>query len=143
MPQTEAQKRLYNLAKKQDGQAAININTNTQTVAEPQNEAKKEETISDISLSDVTKQRRIQNLGERTELLRILKHFFFFQLAVMNLVVGALVFCVVFDFKFLNDIQTADLQICVSFMKYYISAILVELLGGIIFVVHKVFSEKF
>lgn len=143
MSHTEAQERLSNLAKKQDGQSTPESATDTKVTIEHQNDIRQEETISDISLSDVTKQRRIQNLGERTELLHALKHLFFLQLAVMNLVVGILILWVVFDFSFFNDIHSADLQVCVSFMKYYISAILVELLGGIIFVVHKVFSEKF
>ena len=62
------------------------------------------------------------------------------QLFFMNLIVAVIVFWVVFDCPKFTTLDTNILGIVLSFLKFYISAVIVELLGGMIYIVHKVFN---
>lgn len=84
----------------------------------------------------------VQNLQERKTLLILLGVFFAVQLISMNLFVGFLIFWTTCDISWLREMDFELLSIMTSFMKFYISAILVEILGGIIFITHKVYTEK-
>lgn len=64
------------------------------------------------------------------------------QLFFMNVVVIVIVLWVVLELPFLRAVENNTLTILVDMMKYYITAVLVELLGGIIYIVHNVFSDK-
>ena len=61
----------------------------------------------------------------------------------MNLLVALIVMWVIFKCKCFNNLNKDILSLIVSFIKSYITVVLAELLGGIIYVTHKVFSEKF
>lgn len=95
-----------------------------------------------LSFDDIKKRQGIQNLTERTRLLNILKTLFAIQLIAMNLLVALVIIWTVFDFTFFNDVNANLLNEVVGFLKFYISAILVELLSAIVYIIHKVFSLK-
>lgn len=102
----------------------------------------KENKSSSISIRDIRKQKGIQNLEERKQLLSILKRLFGIQLVFMNAIVAVLAVWVVFKIPFFNEVEPEVLKEVMSFVRFYITAVLVELLGGIIYITHKVFSEK-
>ena len=61
----------------------------------------------------------------------------------MNLIVALIIAWVIFKWDRFNNVDKDVLALVVSFVKSYITVVLAELLGGIIYVTHKVFSEKF
>ncbi len=105
-----------------------------------QNIDEPEETLFEsIELADVEKQQKIVH---RDQLLHILSRLFTIQLVFMNIIVLCVVVWTVFRCKCFNTVESNVLDIVTSFMKYYISAILAELLTAIIYITHKVFSKK-
>ncbi len=98
---------------------------------------------SSLSFDELRKKKGIQNLQERSKLLSILKWLFGIQLVFMNLIVALIIIWVIFKCEHFNNVDKEILGLVVSFVKSYITVVLAELLGGIIYVTHKVFSEKF
>ncbi len=96
-----------------------------------------------LSFDELRKKKGIQNLEERSKLLNILKWLFGIQLVFMNLIVALIIIWVIFKCEHFNNVDKEVLGLVVSFVKSYITVVLAELLGGIIYVTHKVFSEKF
>lgn len=88
------------------------------------------------------RKRGLQNLEERKKLLDILKILFIIQLVFMNCIVLFIVVWIVFKSKIFNEINSELLKEILLFIKYYISAVLVELLGALVYVIHRVFSAK-
>lgn len=97
---------------------------------------------SALTADDLKYKKGYQNLEERTKLLGILKSLFKLQLFFMNAIVLIVVLWVALDFSFLRSIDADVLKSIIELLKYYIAAILVELLGGVIFIVHQVFTDK-
>ncbi len=94
------------------------------------------------SLNDLKRQKGKLNLEERKKLLNILKMLFSIQLIFMNVVVLLIVCWCIFEIPFLRTVNQEILTLLVDLSKYYVTAVLVELLGGIIYIVHNVFSDK-
>lgn len=94
-----------------------------------------------VSLEDLKYKKGIQNLDERKKLINVLGIIFAIQLFFMNIIVGLIVSWSIFNFPCFHDINTDLLNILVDLSKYYVTAILVELLGGIIYIVHNVFKD--
>lgn len=101
-----------------------------------------ENSSPNISADALRKKKGELNLEERKKLLNILKFLFGAQLFFMNVVVLVIVLWVVLELPFLRTVDDNILTILVDMTKYYITAVLVELLGGVIYIVHNVFSDK-
>lgn len=87
--------------------------------------------------------RRIQqNLSHRENLIKILGILFLIQMVFMNVIVLAIVLWVALDLTWLNDVSLGALSEISGMTKFYVTAVLVELLGGIIFIVQSVFRDK-
>ncbi len=93
-------------------------------------------------LKELRRKKGHLNLAERQHLLGLLGRLFKIQLICMNIIVFIVIVWAVFDFPFFRELKGEVLSDVMSFMKFYISAVLVELLGGIIFITHKVFTQK-
>ena len=61
----------------------------------------------------------------------------------MNLVILVFLSWIILDIDIFRQVEAEMVKVVSSFLKFYVSAILVELLGGIIYIVHSVYSEKF
>ena len=94
------------------------------------------------SARELLRKKEQQKLEERKTLLRILSTLLGIQIFFMNVVVLLIAVWCVFDFDFFREVDANILSGIFDFTKYYVTAVLVELLGGIIFIVHNVFSEK-
>lgn len=87
--------------------------------------------------------RRIQqNLAHREKLIKILRTLFLIQMVFMNVIVLVIVLWVALGFTWLNDVSVEVLSEISGITKFYVTAVLVELLGGIIFIVQSVFRDK-
>ena len=94
------------------------------------------------TLKELAAKKQNQNLAERKILLVILAVLLGIQLLFMNAVVLLIVLWSLFDWEFFRELDTDVLKCILDFTKYYVTAVLVELLGGIIYIVHRVFSDK-
>lgn len=103
---------------------------------------KRDEQPPKITAAALKAQKGIQNLQERLKLFGVLKVLFGIQMVFMNIIVLLIVAGSFLDLPFTNDLSDDTLKILIGFVKYYITAVLVELLGAIVFVVHNVFSDK-
>ena len=83
-----------------------------------------------------------QNLAERKVLLIILAVLLGIQLFFMNAVVLLIILYSIFDWDVFRTLDATVLHSILDFTKYYVTAVLVELLGGIIYIVHRVFTNK-
>lgn len=95
-----------------------------------------------VTLRDLALKKQNQNLAERKVLLIILAVLLGLQLLFMNAVVLLIVLWSIFDWKCFRVLDADVLKCILDFTKYYVTAVLVELLGGIIYIVHRVFSER-
>ncbi len=82
------------------------------------------------------------NIKQQKVLLIGLLILFGLQLLTMNIVVILVVIWSIFDFGFFKNIEHGILVEISNLTKYYVTAVLAELLSGIIFIVYKVFSYK-
>ena len=112
------------------------------TAVEKEKRAKTRRKKSPPSFDDLKIKRGIQNLEERARLIKYLFVLFIIQLSVMNFIVFITVLWVALDLPFFKNTDLDTLEIIVNMIKYYITVVLAELLGGIIFIVHQVFSDK-
>lgn len=94
------------------------------------------------TLKELVIKRRSQNLKERKMLLVILAMLLGLQLIFMNAIILLIVLSSLFKFKCFKVVRIDVLTQLLDFSKYYVTAVLVELLGGIIYIVHRVFSDK-
>ncbi len=94
------------------------------------------------TLKELAAKKQNQNLAERKVLLVILAVLLGIQLLFMNAIVLLIVLWSLFDWEFFRELDTDVLKCILDFTKYYVTAVLVELLGGIIYIVHRVFSDK-
>lgn len=87
--------------------------------------------------------RRIQqNLSHREKLIKIVGALFFAQMTFMNVIVLAIVLWATLDFPWLNKVSPGILSEISGMTKFYVTAVLAELLTGIIFIVQSVFRDK-
>lgn len=114
----------------------------TENPGEKQRKKRKEYNTKKPTFKDIEKKKQNQHLHERKVLLIIMSILLGLQLLFMNLVVLLIVMWCAFDFKCFRGIDANVLSYIFEFSKYYITAVLVELLGGIIYIVHSVFSAK-
>lgn len=91
---------------------------------------------------DLAIQKQAQNLAERKVLLIILAILFGLQLLFMNAIVLFIVLWSIFDWECFRNIDGSILKSILDFSKYYVTAVLVELLGGIMYIVHRVFTSR-
>lgn len=94
-------------------------------------------TYKDLALA-----KKSQNLAERKVLLVIMAVLLGIQLLFMNVIVLLIVLWCVFDHEHFRELDSTVLTCIFDFSKYYVTAVLVELLGGIVYIVHSVFNEK-
>lgn len=95
-----------------------------------------------LTLKEIAAKKQNQNLAERKVLLIILAVLLGIQLLFMNAIVLLIVLWSLFDWECFRELDANVLKCILDFTKYYVTAVLVELLGGIIYIVHRVFSEK-
>ena len=107
-----------------------------------QRKQEKQSTKDLPTLSELERKKKNQNLEERKILLRILAILLGLQLLFMNAVVLGIVCWSLFDWDFFRDLDVNVLHSILDFTKYYVTAVLVELLSGIIYIVHRVFTNK-
>ena len=60
----------------------------------------------------------------------------------MNVIVLIIVLWVALGFTWINDVSSEILSEISGMTKFYVTAVLAELLGGVIFIVHSVFRDK-
>ena len=133
---------LVDLAKK-----ILNENSDKNFDSNPEESNTQEETIEYKDISPFTydmlaKKKGEQTLAERKKLLDILHHLFSIQLIAMNIIVFLAIIWCIFDFPYLKSINQDSLNNIVGLIKFYVGAVLAELLSGIIYIVKKVFSDK-
>lgn len=81
-----------------------------------------------------------QKLDLRDKLTKAVKHIIWFQLLFFNLIVFLIVSSVTLRIPFFKEIDTELAIKLFDFLKYYIGATIVELLGMLVFILHYVFS---
>ena len=135
---------LVDLAKK-----ILNENSDKNFDSNPEESNTQEETIEDKDIRSspftydmLAKKKGEQTLAERKKLLDILRHLFSIQLIAMNIIVFLAIIWCIFDFPYLKSINQDSLNNIVGLIKFYVGAVLAELLSGIIYIVKKVFSDK-
>lgn len=106
------------------------------------NQTKPDKKKSSSSLKGLAIKKQYQKLAERKVLLVILAVLLGIQLFFMNAIVLLIVLWSSIDSEFFRELNAGVLSCILDFTKYYVTAVLVELLGGIIYVVHRVFSDK-
>lgn len=106
------------------------------------NKKKSDKDKPTLTLKEIAAKKQNQNLAERKVLLIILAVLLGIQLLFMNVVVLLIVLWSLFDWECFRELDTDVLKCILDFTKYYVTAVLVELLGGIIYIVHRVFTEK-
>ena len=113
----------------------------------PTEKPKKKKKISDkdkpaLTLKEIALKKQNQNLAERKVLLGILAVLLGIQLLFMNAIVLLVVLWCIFHWECFRELDPDVLSCIFDFTKYYVTAVLVELLGGIVYIVHNVFSQK-
>lgn len=81
-----------------------------------------------------------QKLILRDKLVTAVKHIIWFQLVFFNIIIFMIVAAVTAETQIFKDIDTELAIQLFEFLKYYISATIVELLGMLVFILHYVFS---
>lgn len=82
-----------------------------------------------------------QKLRLRDKLTKTVTCFIWVQLIFFNIVVLLIVLSVTSDIIFFKTIDNDLATLLFSFLKYYISATIAELLGMLVFILHYVFSK--
>lgn len=95
-----------------------------------------------VKANDLKAEKGRQNLAERKKLLNILKILFAMQLFFMNIVILLIVGWSALNIGYFKGVDIEILNAIIDLTKYYVTAVLVELLAGIIFIVHNVFKDK-
>lgn len=90
----------------------------------------------------VTEKAEDQKLILRNKLAVAVKHIIWFQLIFFNIIILIIVLAVTSNFSFFRNIDSQMSIQLFEFLKYYISATIVELLGMLIFILHYVFSDS-
>lgn len=98
-----------------------------------------DEKIEELNMG-MYKKSESQRLELRAKLTNAIKHIIWFQLLFFNIVVGVIVSSVTLKFSVFREIDTELAIQLFEFLKYYISATIVELLGMLGFILHYVFS---
>lgn len=83
----------------------------------------------------------IQKLQLREKLTRTVTKFLWVQLVFFNIVVVVIVLSVTIKVGIFKVINNKLASLLFEFLKYYISATIVELLGMLVFILHYVFSK--
>lgn len=99
-----------------------------------------EKEIQRVNLKIITNVEN-QKLILREKLVVAIKHIIWFQLVFFNIIILIIVLAVTSKAPFFKDI---DIELSIrlfDFLKYYISATIVELLGMLVFILHYVFSK--
>ena len=116
----------------------------SQDVSKTKSDKKKKKPTKEkpsLSLKALTAKKENQNLAERKILLIILAVLLGVQLIFMNAVVLLIILWGVFDRDSFRELNPDVLRCVLDFTKYYVTAVLVELLSGIIYIITKVFSR--
>ncbi len=90
---------------------------------------------------EILKKIEKQKIKLRDKLVNAVKHVIWFQLVFFNIIILAIVLAVTSKIPLFKDI---DIELSIQlfgFLKYYISATIVELLGMLVFILHYVFSD--
>lgn len=95
--------------------------------------------ITELNI-ETHRQSESQKFELRGELTIAIKHIIWFQLLFFNLMVLLIVSSVTLKIPFFKDIGTELAMELFDFLKYYIGATIVELLGMLVFILHYVFS---
>lgn len=82
-----------------------------------------------------------QKLRLRDKLTKTVTKFIWVQLIFFNIIVLLIVLSVTSDIKYFKTIDNDLATLLFSFLNYYISATVAELLGMLVFILHYVFSK--
>ncbi len=83
-----------------------------------------------------------QKRQQRTTVLAVITRLVVIQMIFFNLVVVLLLATVVLDLPYLKSMSIETVTALLDFLKYYISATIVELLGMLLFIVRNLFNSK-
>lgn len=89
----------------------------------------------------IIKEEEKQKNQLRGKLVNTVIKIIWFQLFFFNIIVLLIVLSVTSDFPFLKNIDNNKATLLFNFLKYYITATIVELLGMLSFILHYVFSK--
>lgn len=82
-----------------------------------------------------------QKISLRNQLTKTVTIFIWIQLIFFNIIVLFIVLSVTSTLPWLREIDNELANLLFDFLKYYISATIVELLGMLVFILHYVFSK--
>lgn len=99
-----------------------------------------EKVIQSVNLKIIAEAEN-QKLKLRDKLVVAIKHIIWVQLVFFNIVVFTIVLSVTSKFRVFKIIDTELSIQLFQFLKYYVSATIVELLGMLVFILHYVFSD--
>lgn len=99
-----------------------------------------EEKISDINEGIILKEEK-QKLQLRETLTGTVKGFIWVQLIFFSIIILLIVCAVTLNTSIFNKIDNQLASLLFEFLKYYIGATIVELLGMLGFILHYVFSK--
>ncbi len=111
-----------------------------------------EKLTEDVSVNDIIKsrndkvrmkeERQKQKLSLRNKSFKLVSHLIFFQLVFFNIVVFMVLAIFSIDCPYLKDIPETTKSILLDFLKYYISATIVEMLGMLFFILRFYFPQN-
>lgn len=99
-----------------------------------------EEKVSNIN-TNIIKEIEDQKKELREKLTKTVTKFLWVQLLFFNIIVLLIVLSVTIDFMIFKKVNNDLATLLFDFLKYYISATIVELLGMLVFILHYVFSK--
>lgn len=104
---------------------------------------KKENTNTKIaSINEQYSLNEDQKRKHRKAILIIVTTFIAIQLVFFNIVVGFMLSSITLQFSLFKNIDYKTTELILDFLKYYISASIVELLGMLLFIIKNVFDSS-
>ena len=100
-----------------------------------------EEKINNYNLQ-IIKETSEQKIKLRDRLTKTVRNFIWVQLIFFNIIVGVIVAAVTISLPYFKVVDNDLATLLFDFLKYYIGATIVELLGMLVFVLHYAFSDS-
>lgn len=82
-----------------------------------------------------------QKQAWRDKIVGFIRGLIVFQLIVFNLIIGFIIVSIIVNYTNFNKLSTSITSSLLNFLKYYISATIVELLGMLFFITQYSFSK--
>lgn len=92
------------------------------------------------SINDQYFLNEVQKREHRRIILIIVTILIFIQLIFFNVIIGFMLSSIILDNRIFKNIDVATTKLILEFLKYYVSATIVELLGMLLFIIKNVFD---